>query len=133
MHKLIATLVGFVAAAAAVLPGIVEAQHRPGEPQRDPRPRPGSTGRPRDTEEDTMHKLIATLVGFIAAAAAVLPGIVEASIGPVNHNETLVRDRVAPGAGDDTEEDIMHKLIATLIGFVTAPRPSCRNRRGRRL
>ena len=40
-----------------------------------------------------MHKLIATLVGFVAAAAAFVPGIVEAGVTLWNHNETLVRDR----------------------------------------
>jgi hypothetical protein len=39
-----------------------------------------------------MHKLIAMLVGFVAAAAALVPGISEAGI-KANHNETLVRDR----------------------------------------
>jgi hypothetical protein len=39
-----------------------------------------------------MHKLIATLLGFVAAVAALVPAIVEAGIR-MNHNETLVQDR----------------------------------------
>ena len=40
-----------------------------------------------------MLKLIATLVGLVAAAAAFLPGISEAGIILANHPETLVQDR----------------------------------------
>ena len=39
-----------------------------------------------------MHTFIATLLGFVAAVAALVPAIVEASIR-LNHNETLVQDR----------------------------------------
>src|SRR4030095_5978600 len=39
----------------------------------------------RSTEEDTMHKVFATLVGFVAAAAALLPTVVEAGVRLANH------------------------------------------------
>jgi hypothetical protein len=40
-----------------------------------------------------MHKLFATLVGFVAAAAAFVPTLTEAGIRLANHNETLVRGK----------------------------------------
>ncbi len=39
-----------------------------------------------------MAKLIATVFGLLAAAAAVFPLVAEAGLN-LNHNETLVRDR----------------------------------------
>ena len=39
-----------------------------------------------------MTKLIATVFGLVAAAAAVFPLVAEAGVWQ-NHNETLVRDR----------------------------------------
>lgn len=40
-----------------------------------------------------MQKVIATLVGFVAAAAALLPTVVEAGLRLRNHNETLVQGK----------------------------------------
>jgi hypothetical protein len=43
--------------------------------------------------EDNMNKVFATLVGFVAAAAALLPTIAEAGIRLPNHNETFVESK----------------------------------------
>jgi hypothetical protein len=42
-------------------------------------------------EEDTMRKVIWTVLGFLVAWAAIVPAIVEAKLA-ANHNETLLRD-----------------------------------------
>jgi hypothetical protein len=57
-----------------------------------PSSRTGSAAAWSEREEDTMHKLIATLLGFVAAVAALVPAISEAGVKLMNHNETLVQD-----------------------------------------